>query len=164
MKKIEIEFKFEIGQVVYFKLAAHDAVSRPNAFMVIERIMQECPGGVQKNYKLSGRAEMINEIALTADLPEFTPESEEYIRSLAAEEGRKESIRLDEFGKSKLAERAVKAFKGETGWKEVADTAWNKYRENQEHPDDQGAFTKAVQETMENLLRNAPARKRHERG
>jgi len=164
MKKIEVEFKFEIGQVVYHKTAAHDIVSRPNAFMVVERMMIECPGGVQKSYKLSGKAEAVNEIALAAELPEFTPESEEYIRALAAEEGRRESIRLDEFGRINLAERAMRVFDGESGCREVADAAWSKFRENADHVDDHEAFVEAVQETMENLLRGASAGKKNKDG
>lgn len=47
-------FKFAIGDIVLFKIALSnnllDPDLRPNAFMVIERLTQECPGGVQLHY------------------------------------------------------------------------------------------------------------------
>ncbi len=53
-------FKFKIGEMVYPKIALQLYEKLPAAFgikspfQIVERILQECPGGVQKSYKTRG--------------------------------------------------------------------------------------------------------------
>ena len=73
MSMLSAELAFEIGDIVYFKTALHDEHSRPIAFMVLERFVQECPGGIQKSYVLTEQSRPIMEIALTKDKPAYEP-------------------------------------------------------------------------------------------
>ena len=71
-------FKFEIGDVVIFKSGLADArVSAailravriefgraPKPHVVTERLLQECPGGVQRHYKLGALAGFFLEVEL----------------------------------------------------------------------------------------------------
>jgi len=72
------EFKFEIGDVVYFKTAKNDCDGRPIKLMVLERIAQECPGGIQLQYKVMGSSisAAFLEILLTKDCPPYEPNEE----------------------------------------------------------------------------------------
>ena len=79
MSKLEAEMAFEIGDIVYFKTALHDEHARPTAFLVLERFLQECPGGIQKSYVLTEQQHAVLEIALTKDRPKYEP-SEHYKR------------------------------------------------------------------------------------
>lgn len=78
MSSITVEFQFEIGDFVYMKSAPHTMESVPNAFVVYERIAQQCHGGVQKHYKLGGRDNMIPETLLTRDRPPYQPRCQAY--------------------------------------------------------------------------------------
>ena len=75
MSVLSGEFKYEIGDMVYFRTASHRDGHRPKRFLIIERFLQQCHGGVQMLYKLDGSSEgigsLIPEIALTPDEPPF---------------------------------------------------------------------------------------------
>ena len=74
------EFKYQIGELVTtrqvlaeIEMAAKIGEARcPKALMIIERLTQECPGGVQLHYALSydGSIYRVNEIEV-APLSEF---------------------------------------------------------------------------------------------
>lgn len=77
MSSITVEFEFEIGDLVYFKHAVHDETNKPRPLMICERIVQECPGGVQLQYKVLGdEYGTCLELTLTADEPEYRPYSD----------------------------------------------------------------------------------------
>jgi len=76
MSKIESEFKFELGDMVYIRGSQHIAGCRPTHFVVCERIAQECHGGVQQFYKMLGWTGAVSEIALTVEEPAFRPQSD----------------------------------------------------------------------------------------
>jgi len=52
---MEVKFKFGIGDIVYHKLPSKaDLIikeAEKTPFFVLERILQECPGGIQIHYK-----------------------------------------------------------------------------------------------------------------
>jgi hypothetical protein len=79
MSKVSVEFQFEIGELVYFKAAAHNSSHRPRRFVIYERHVQECSGGVQKLYRLDGCDRLAVEIVLTTKEPPYRPISEEEI-------------------------------------------------------------------------------------
>ena len=57
---MEIQFKFNIGDIVTHKtmappyLVASDKLGdpRPQLFMIMGRLYDECPGGIQKHYRV----------------------------------------------------------------------------------------------------------------
>lgn len=73
MSKIEVQFEFELGDLVYFRGSANDGGQRPTAFVIVEQIAQKCSGGVQQLYKLSGETSYHSELALTKDEPPYRP-------------------------------------------------------------------------------------------
>ena len=77
MSKIEVEFEFEIGQLVFFKGSQHTRSNRPKMFPIFERHAQECHGGIQKLYKLSFITELVPEVVLTTEEPQYRPACEE---------------------------------------------------------------------------------------
>lgn len=89
MSAITVEFRFALGVSVYFKHAAHDRACRPNQFVVVERIAQECAGGLQKLYRFSGDTNTYSEIALTVEEPPYRPMTkahlQERLRIISAE-------------------------------------------------------------------------------
>ena len=76
---ITVTFEFEIGELVFFKGTQHTLGCRPKQFCVTERIAQECHGGVQKLYRLSGTDPHLlhPEIVLTREEPAYRPVSVE---------------------------------------------------------------------------------------
>jgi hypothetical protein len=93
------DFKFQIGQLVTTKIGVAEAIDycRAGQFrvpirgVVVERVAQECSGGVQLRYKLangSGENADFLEVAL-ADLSEFDVEKHREIAAAALLEQRK---------------------------------------------------------------------------
>lgn len=78
-KKIEVEFEFEIGDLVFFRSSDHAVGIRPKTFCVYERLAQECHGGIQRLYKLGNVPESIPEVLLCKDEPEYRPMSDSEI-------------------------------------------------------------------------------------
>ena len=78
---ITVAFEFDIGELVFFSDAQHTRGHRPKQFCVTERLAQECHGGVQKLYRLSGTdpRQMHPEIALTREEPAYRPVSSEQL-------------------------------------------------------------------------------------
>jgi hypothetical protein len=69
-----VEFKFEVGQIVYYRSAANDRDHIPRKFIIIERFAQQCHGGTQILYKLDADPKaLIPEICFTAEEPEYDP-------------------------------------------------------------------------------------------
>lgn len=91
MKTLSVIFDFEIGEMVYFKAARHTMEGFPRRYMIVERIAQQCPGGVQLQYRLGdwdGR-HLTNEIELSRDMPPYErslPERRQEARDLRAAE------------------------------------------------------------------------------
>ena len=94
MSKIEVEFAFEIGDKVYTRTASHHAGRRPKAFIVYERLAQECHGGIQRLYKCYELEGYVPEIVLTREMPPYGRMSPEAIKEeLELENVRAEHIR-----------------------------------------------------------------------
>ena len=71
MSKVTFEFKFEIGQIVYYRAAEHNYDNTPKQFTVYERHGQQCHGGEQMLYRICGRSELIVEVVLTGEMPAY---------------------------------------------------------------------------------------------
>ena len=72
---MEVIFRFEIGEIVIFRKAitenaVADPTVRPILYMIVERMIRQCPGGTQVNYLLGGHKDWTNEIEL-AKLGDF---------------------------------------------------------------------------------------------
>ena len=80
MSKVEADFQFEMGALVYIRGSSHTAGLRPVQFVVIERIAQECNGGIQRMYLLAGEAKPYSELALTLEEPPYRPMPEEAMK------------------------------------------------------------------------------------
>ena len=92
--KVEVTFEFELGELVYVADAIHTNTARPRPFMIIERGMTECQGGVQKFYKLNGRLETpCFEPALTREEPKYRPDSNETLLLREHENHRRLTLR-----------------------------------------------------------------------
>ena len=78
-RTLTVEFAFDIGEMVYCKAAAHRRDSFPRRFIILERLAQQCPGGVQLHYKLNGVDGNHLEIALTRDKPPYETRPPEMI-------------------------------------------------------------------------------------
>lgn len=76
MSGINVEFKFEIGGMVYFRGSIHDFDHRPNQFVIAERSAHECHGGLQRLYKLVNYRDPVPEIALSREEPSYQPASD----------------------------------------------------------------------------------------
>lgn len=76
MSELIVEFKFEIGDVVFFRTASHSDGNRPRQFLVEEQQAHRCCGGVQLFYKLEGEQLPAPEIALTTEEPPYRPMAE----------------------------------------------------------------------------------------
>jgi hypothetical protein len=79
MRFVNVEFEYEIEDVVYFEAALHSRRAIPSRFIVQERIAQECCAGVQVFYKLVNHPNLVPEFALTREMPAYEPVSEEEI-------------------------------------------------------------------------------------
>lgn len=71
MTGFRVDFKFEIGDIVFAKDAAHDEGNTPLPMCIIERIAQECMGGVQQLYKTSRAEKCFPEVCLTNERPPY---------------------------------------------------------------------------------------------
>ena len=71
MTGFTVEFQFDIGDIVYARDAAHDEASTPMPMCIIERIAQECMGGVQRLYKTSRTDKLLPEVCLTNERPPY---------------------------------------------------------------------------------------------
>ena len=76
MSSLRAEFRFEIGDTVYFRAAMHNANNRPNQFIIYERLAQQCHGGIQQLYRMQPGMDFVAETLLTADEPEYRPATE----------------------------------------------------------------------------------------
>ena len=59
-------FRFKIGDSVWMKSAVADMGTdyRPTTFIIEQRLLQQCHGGIQFMYTVVGKADMIPEIGL----------------------------------------------------------------------------------------------------
>lgn len=73
MSTLTVEFQFEIGDVVYYKNSRHTIDLDPKPHIVVERIAQQCDGGIQTFYKLGTEKDWAPEIVLTKDMPPYMP-------------------------------------------------------------------------------------------
>jgi len=74
--------EFEVGEFVYRRTASHSDSVRPRRFLITERYLQQCHGGIQKMYRLDpDEGQLLPEIALTRDEPPFRGPSKECIEA-----------------------------------------------------------------------------------
>ena len=88
MDQFTTNFQFEIGELVYMKTARHDAENTPRKFMIIERLAQQCPNGVQLHYKLQPPMESpkVLELCISREMPAYEPvDKAKYEEALQAE-------------------------------------------------------------------------------
>jgi len=83
MSKLEVEFEFEIGDIVFSKAAQHCSGHRPKPFIIYERIAEQCHGGVQRLYKVMGFEGFVPEVVLSRDEPEYRPAPEAELKDAA---------------------------------------------------------------------------------
>jgi hypothetical protein len=81
MSEITVSFEFEIGELVFFRDAAHCHGIRPKRFIIEERFAQQCHGGIQRLYRLHGYPRDsgylgVPEIVLSREEPAFIPVSQ----------------------------------------------------------------------------------------
>ena len=69
MSVLSADMAYEIGDLVYLRTARHDDTHTPARYMVLGRIVQECHGGVQRQYELSGLNGWVPEILITREPP-----------------------------------------------------------------------------------------------
>ena len=105
---MEVIFRFEIGEIAIFKKGIVenelDPSLRPNLYMVIERAMQQCPGGSQVLYKVGGYKEWFNEIELAKlDAFDFNAARERSIQFEIDADAKKEDARIAQYQKRKEA-------------------------------------------------------------
>jgi hypothetical protein len=99
--------EFEVGELVYPRSALHCDGQRPRRFVIVERYVQQCHGGVQKLYRLHGvDGNLVSEVALTREEPEYRPLSEGYIEAQLAAEARAEEARDERWNRRKGAMHA----------------------------------------------------------
>lgn len=85
MSELKSDMAFEVGEMVYVRHALHNANRVPLQYIITERYVQECHGGIQRLYKLLGEQGMYPEIALTRERPAYQPRCEEYYDERAGE-------------------------------------------------------------------------------
>ncbi len=68
---LQTEFKFVIGELVYFKSATHDAEHTPRKSCVYSQFAERCDGGIQRFYRLDDVKDIVSETVLTAERPEY---------------------------------------------------------------------------------------------
>ena len=73
MSSITVEFRYEIGELVYIRGATNTGSITPNRFVIIERMAQQCHADFQRLYRLVGFRDLVPEIAITRDEPEYQP-------------------------------------------------------------------------------------------
>lgn len=99
----DLKFKFKIGDIVYFKQQcdALFGVQKPSPAVVIERLLQQCPGGFQQQYNVhpeGQKSTIAVEQELTADKPPariMTDEEVAAYRAVTKESWMETSRRLD---------------------------------------------------------------------
>lgn len=71
MKSLTTEFQFEIGDMVYHRASQHNARKVPIKMIIIERLAQQCPGGVQHHYTVRCNDGIVkfNEVELSREMP-----------------------------------------------------------------------------------------------
>lgn len=89
--KMTVEFKFDIGDIVYWRMANHDHGRFPQQMIVYEQLAQRCHADAQQLYRVGGVDKWISETLLSADAPPMRIYSDESI----AEELRIENIKRD---------------------------------------------------------------------
>lgn len=95
-KKIEVEFAFEIGDLVYIRGADYTVSVRPNQFVILERSAQECHAGIQRCYKLLEMSSWVPEIALTYDEPAYRPASDAWLADRLRVQAAERKLRMEE--------------------------------------------------------------------
>lgn len=83
MSELKVNFEFEIGEIVYCKDACHDQSHVPLKAVIVGRLAEECPGGVQKHYVLSRDNRRVLEHVLTREIPPYDFRVPEYIQEQA---------------------------------------------------------------------------------
>ena len=74
--EVRATFEFEIGELVYIRSANHAKGVRPRRFIILERIVQQCCGGIQLFYLLDDpNIPQRSEILLTREEPAYRPDS-----------------------------------------------------------------------------------------
>ena len=104
MSELKAEMKFEVGDFVYFRNASHHIEALPKRFVVTERLVQECHGGVQRLYKLHGHEGLVPEICLCSDMPPYIAGVKERIEELVSLELVHASARRAELASTKMAD------------------------------------------------------------
>lgn len=108
MSTLNVEFAFDIGDMVYFRDALHNRTHWPLRFMVVERCAVEYDGAVYRSYKLSNSDKWVAAIALSKDPPPFEQTPDERIREDARVEDLRSEYRgpIDWGRRLRLAEKA----------------------------------------------------------
>lgn len=76
MSTLSAEMAFEIGDFVYLKHHESTPELRPRRYMVYERHIQECHGGVQRFYRVAGLEGPVAEICLSKEIPPMDESAE----------------------------------------------------------------------------------------
>ena len=89
---VAVEFEFAKGEILYRRDSNHGEGMVPRPFMVQERHVVDCHGGVQKLYKLVGEGGQFPEFSLSREMPPFQPASDALLadRARVAEARRQE--------------------------------------------------------------------------
>lgn len=66
-----VNFKFGLGDLVFFRGAQHTAGHIPRQFVIYEVICRYCDGGTYKEYRLGGYPEAVPEILLSREEPPY---------------------------------------------------------------------------------------------
>lgn len=77
---MQTEMQYEVGDMVYIRNAIHDRAHRPKQFVILERYIQQCMGGIQLAYRLNARGEGLHfymEVELTLTEPKYQKTSQE---------------------------------------------------------------------------------------
>ena len=111
-KVLDQLFQFGVGDIVYFKTAPHNRDKYPNRFMVVERFVQQCHGGVQFLYKLDppARDGLVPEIVLCIEKPPYEI-SMERLKDIANEDvlrRAEEHLQFEAWKEERLAKKAAK--------------------------------------------------------
>lgn len=72
MSVLQAEMEFEIGDIVYHKTALHSD-ERATPFIVIERFVQECHGGIQRQYRISSDRRVDSRLMVATELTKEKP-------------------------------------------------------------------------------------------
>lgn len=94
MSQVTVNFKFEIGDFVYFADSPHREEQTPRHFMIYARMMDQCTGGIQLWYKISGYKDWIPEITLTTEMPPYETISDRDLEARAHDQNRRHEMRL----------------------------------------------------------------------